>query len=78
MGYRKLQAQVLVKTWVQGKWAKSPSLRWTILVNFFFRNIVIFVTFVGDYTIKFSKQFEKENTPTVKATKTLVFPLYYM
>ena len=41
--------------------------------KFFFRKIAIFVTFIGDYTIRFLKQFEK-NKILQKLKKTLVSP----
>ena len=41
---------------------------------FFFSTIAIFVTFIGDYTVRFAMQFKKENA--VKVRKTVVSPRF--
>ena len=58
---RYLQAQVFEKLWGSGAEGKVPhsSDEHLFLSSFFFEKISIFVTFKGNYTIRFSKRFEK-------------------
>ena len=57
MRYRTCKRKFLEKNGFCGKRHSFPFLRSTILI--IFRKTAIFVTFIKNYTIKFSKQFEK-------------------